>query len=182
MTAVSAVVQQSFQSEDTYYSSSDDGCIGSDAQIVIKRGTIPMKDVMPGDFSDESKIKWIIRVSNLNHGNPITLYNGLTGSHPVHHTSEGWIKAKYYPGAKVTLTSDIVYDVILEHKNVNSMKVNGIYAAVVGYPIKNMVHPYWGSNKVLDDVQLKYPNGGFVDVDAKQFQFMDGLVSSLFPN
>jgi len=180
--ASSAVVQQSYQSADTYsYSSSDnDGCIEPDAKITMRDGTTKkMCDVRPGDLLETgSRIKWIIRISNLNHGNLIPLYNGLTGSHPVYH--KGWTKAKYYPDAKITYTTGIVYDVILEDPKVSSMEVNGINAAVVGFPIPNMIHPYWGSSKVVEDVQSRYPDGGFVDIDAKQFGFTNGLVSSLF--
>jgi hypothetical protein len=60
------------------------------------------------------------------------------------------------------------------------MTVNGIETAVVGFPVPGMIHPYWGSNRVVDDVHKKYPNGGFVDVDARLFGYTDGLVSSLF--
>lgn len=183
--AAATVVQKSFQYMDTYsYSSSDDGCIGPDAVIHVKyHGKLvpsPMEYVIPGAHLAQGQIKWIIRISNLNHGNPIPLYNGLTGSHPVQLANGIWTKARYYPDAHVTTTTDIVYDVILDDPSVGSMTVNGIDAAVVGYPVPEMVHPYWGSQKVVEDVKARYPEGGFVDVDAKQFKFTNGVVSSLF--
>jgi uncharacterized protein YegL len=186
--AASAVVQRAIQYVDTYtpsYSSSDDGCIGPDEKITVRWGnyftTIPMKEIMPDTNLGRSRIKWIIRIRDLNHGNEIPLYNGLTPSHPVRGPDGRWIKAKHYPGAKMTQSTDIVYDVILDDPTVGSMKVNGIDVAVVGHPVPGMVHPYWGSQKVVEDVRSRYPDGGFVDVDAKQFQFTNGLVSSLFP-
>lgn len=182
--ASAAVVQKTFQYVDTYSytSSSDDGCIGPDAEIILDDySTILMKNLKPDMILEDGKVKWIIRISNLNHGNPITLYNGVTGSHPVYDGKE-WIKAKYYPNAEVTQTTDVVYDVILEDPNAAAIEVNGfVVAAVVGYPVPGMVHPYWGSNKVLDEVRDRYPNGGFVDVDAKNFTFTNGIVSSLWP-
>jgi len=79
------------------------------------------------------------------------------------------------------MTTDKVYDVILEDPSVPSMKVNGIDVAVAGYPVPGMVHPYWGSPRVVEDVQSRHPDGGFVDVDASNFQYTaDGLISSLF--
>jgi hypothetical protein len=183
--AAATVTQKSFQYMDSYsYSPSDDGCIGPDALIQVLQcgfATIPMKKVEPWASLEQGRIKWILRIKNLNHGNPIVLYNGLTPSHPVQLQDGTWTKAKYYPDAKVTQTTDIVYDVILEDSTVGSMKVDGVDAAVVGYPVPGMVHPYWGSQKVIEDVQSRYPDGGFVDVDAEQFQFTNGLVSSLFP-
>ncbi len=176
--AASAVVQQSFQTADTYYSSSDnDGCIGPDALV----DGVPMKDVLPGNrLNSGDLIKYIIRVRNLNRGNPITLYNGMTGSHPVQDRDGNWIKAKYYPHAEVTYTTNVVYDVILEDPMASSMRVNDIAVAVAGYPVPEMIHPYWGTSKILDDVKKRYPDGGFVDVDGKDFQFTNGVVSSLF--
>ena len=106
----------------------------------------------------------------------------MTGSHPVYNSNKGWIKAKYYPGAKIVYTTDTVYDVILDDATIGSMKVNGIDVAVVGFPVPDMVHPYWGSREIVDDVKLRYPDGGFVDVDARKFKFTNGLVSSLFPD
>jgi hypothetical protein len=180
--AASNVVQSSFQSADTYWSTADDGCIGPDALVDVTNnyGTVakvPMKHIRPGDILSGSRVKWIIRVKNLNRGNPIPLYNGLTSSHPVH-GPDGWIKAKHYPGATLSFTTGIVYDVVLDSNE--SMYVNGCDAATVGVPIPGMVHPYWGSHAVISDIESRYPGGGFVDVDASDFSYdYNGLVSSL---
>lgn len=193
--SASVSVASSYRYVDSYPSSSasDEGCIGADELVsVYKHGfasavpiQIPMKHVMPGDVLDyqNSKAKWIIRISNLNNGKPVALHNGLTRSHPVC-VNGHWINAAdYQPAAatsKMTFTTGRVYDVILDNLDAASMKVNGIDVAVAGYPVPGMVHPYWGSQKVIQDVQARYPDGGFVDVDAAHFQHTDGLVSSLF--
>lgn len=196
--ASAGLINRAVSYSDSYssytYSSSDDGCIGPDAQINIfydnKSFPRTMKAIVPGDIiegpsGEKCKIKYIICVHNLNHGNPILLYNGLTGSHPVQDIFGNWIKAKHQENAIITLLSGqgVVYDVILEDPNVGSMRVNGIGAAVVGYPVPGMVHPYWGSRRVVEDVMTcssAGPNGGFVNVDAKEFGYTNGLVSSLF--
>ena len=60
------------------------------------------------------------------------------------------------------------------------MKVNGIEAAVLGFPVPGMVHPYYGNReKIVSEIEVRCPDGGFVDVDARQFKFSSGLVSSL---
>jgi hypothetical protein len=186
--AASQHVQRSFGYQDSYDSSAgSEGCIGPDALIsTLTHGIkeIPMKEAKIGDSISDTKIKWIIRIANLNRGNPIPLYNGLTSYHPVQSKETEYtlfIKAKDQKSAVFTTTQDIVYDIILEDPKVHSMKVNGVYAAVVGYPIPGMVHPYWGSSKVLENVSKRYPDGGFVDVDASRFRYDDlGLVSSIF--
>jgi len=196
--SASSVVMRSFSYVDSYTSSggSDEGCIGADEMVgVYKHGfgfaavPIPMKHVMPGDVVGIgfARVKWIIRISNLggSNGKPVTLHNGLTASHPVCANGH-WIKAANHESGtaaktNVTTTTDKVYDVILDDPSVPWIKVNGLNVAVAGYPVPGMVHPYWGSQRVVEDVQSRYPDGGFVDVDASDFQYTDdGLVSSLF--
>lgn len=190
--SASSSVNASFRYVDSYpSSSSDDGCIGPNELVAVRTCGLyvptPMKQVVPGDdvlvgSGSFTKIKWIIRISNLNtEGEPVQLINGLTRSHPIRANGR-WIKAGAHPDrAVITTTMDRVYDVILEDPSIPSIKVNGIDAAVAGYPIPGMMHPYWGSRKVVEDVYLRYPDGGFVDVDATHFKHKNGLVSSLFP-
>jgi len=75
---------------------------------------------------------------------------------------------------------EIVYDVAIDDRNVDHMIVNGIKVAVLGYPVKGMVHPFWGSNLVLDELEKHCPGGGLVYVDGRNFKVKDGLVSSIF--
>lgn len=176
-------VSQSMTYIDSYHpSSTDEGCIGPDEMVLVRQGMYwiekKMEDVKPGEYLLSGKIKWIIRVANLNNGNPIPLYNGVTGSHPVYNGKE-WIKAKHQV-ARVAYTRDVVYDVVMEDPTIGSMKVNDIQVAVVGFAVPNMVHPYWGTQKVIDDIRMRYPDGGFVDVDARNFKYTNGTVSSLF--
>ena len=119
--AASKVMNQAFQYSDSYSRSDsgyDDGCISPEAQIEIvkKNGevmVVPMKDVLPGDqLKHGGTIKWIVRISNLNHGKPIPLFNDLTPSHPVCQDGH-WIPARAYKGAIVSYTTDVVYDVLL---------------------------------------------------------------------
>lgn len=186
-------VTQSFRYTDSYndscssynsYSASDDGCIGPDALIPIKRDNVeivvPMRDIFPGDYVGGSRIKWILVLHNLCNNNSFSLYNGVTGSHPVKYKNM-WMKAKNVPDAKVEIIKGIVYDVIVEDRNQDSMLVNGNPVAVVGYPVPGMVHPYWGSNLILDDVVKHCPDGGFIHIDTINFKYDEtGAVSSIF--
>lgn len=181
------LVQQAFSYTnyaDTCYSYSspgDDGCIGPDADVHCQNGVVKMRDLVPGDrLASGSRVKWIIRVKNLYCGNPFPLYNGLTGSHPVK-CGDVWMPAKCVPGAQVTLVNETVYDVILDDLSQDSMDVNSVKAAVVGYPVPGMVHPYWGSARAVDDVKSRLPDGGVIEVDAANFKYdAAGLVSSIF--
>src|SRR3954465_4785530 len=97
-------------------------------------------------------------LNNLNKGNPIGLYDGVTSSHPVYDFVKGWVKARNASFRSKTFTASVVYDVILEDPAVNSMEVEGVDVAVAGYPIPGMIHPYWGSGRVVDDVRSRYPD------------------------
>lgn len=174
---IDAEPQPHSQPIDYSYSSLDDACIGPEALVTVRRGnwvTVPMKEVMPGDIIEDGKIKWIIRVSNLNRDKPIPLYNGVTVTHPVRGRDGRWIDVS------MTHTNVIVYNVVMEDRSAGSIKVDGFEVAVVGYPVPGMVHSYWDSRRVIEDIQARYPEGGFVDVDAKKFQHTNGLVSGIF--
>lgn len=180
-----AVTQNSFKYMDTYsYSSSDDGCIDPRAKVemLYSNKYIPVQlcNLQLGDILREGKIKWILHIYDLNHGNPFLIYNELTGSHPVQDPNENWIKAKRYPNANIQQIESVVYDIVMENLTASSIKVNGINTAVAVFPIPGMIHPYWGWEKVRENLCARYPDGGFVDIQAKNFKYTNGLVSSLF--
>ena len=180
-----ARVTKTIQYVDTYrsssYSDDNDGCIEGNAIISLKNGTKLMKDLQPGDELVEGKVKWIIQIKNLNQGKSFNTYNGLTKSHPVCENGV-WKPAEKYSNAlvKIMRGDDIVYDVVLDDRKVGHMLVNGIQTAVVGYPVPGMVHPYWGSSKILCDIEQRCPGGGVVNVDGRNFTITNGLVSNIF--
>ena len=181
-----ARVKQTIRYVDNYRSTSscddNDGCITGESIVDLKNGLVTqMKNIRIGEQLEGGTVKWIIRIKNLNNGKPFKAYNGLTRSHPVQENGV-WKPASKLTGAKVTEVAgnEIVYDVVLAERDAPNIIVNGLKTAVVGYPVPGMVHPYWGSNKVLDDLERVCPGGGFVDVDGKNFKETDGLVSSIF--
>ncbi len=172
----SRIVSQatSYVVNNSYGSSGDDGCIGPDELVTVQRMgkecCVSMKDVKLTDSINGVKIKWIIQVHNLEHGNPITLYNGLSVNHPVKLGGSGqspeWIPASQVPNVTTSIVpgDTILYDVVLEDQSVPFMYVNGQQAALVGYPVPGMIHPYWGTNAVINDMESKCPGGGIVDI------------------
>lgn len=163
-----------YVSQGNYGSAGDEGCIGPDELIGIWRNGlpkfVPMKDVRLSDcilFRNRLVgIKWIIRVHNLEHGRPITLYDGLTVNHPCLDGGK-WVPASQIgKETKVVPGDTVLYDVVLEDQSVPSMVVNGKSAALVGYPALcgDSVHPYWGTQAVIHDMEARCPGGGFVDL------------------
>lgn len=142
--------------------------------------TVEMRNLKIGDETSTGIVKWIIKISNLNYENEFPMYNGLTRKHPICE-DDVW---KYAENSNKNMTIsnniDVVYDIVLSDPNVSHIVVNGTKTAVVGYPIPGMIHPYWGNEKVLIDLEQHCPGGGIVEVDAKNFKRENGHVNSIF--
>ena len=180
----SAQVSRTISYVDNYRHSSydwDDGCIEGDALILLKNGSKKMSELLVGDELIQGTVKWIIRIKNVNKSKTFNTYNGMTGSHPICENGI-WKSAKNHsnPIVKEMSGDTIVYDVVLSERDISHMIVNNIQVAVVGYAVPGMIHPYWGSSKVINDIEIRYPNGGIIDVDGNNFVITDGLVSSIF--
>lgn len=176
-----AKITKTIKYVDTYSGSSsmDDGCISPDAVITMKDGVKLMKDLKVGDITSTGTVKWIICITDLNGGMPFEMYNGLSKNHPV--CIDGyWIPASKQLNSHIFTTTDVVYDIVLEETNVDHILVNNIKVAAVGYPIPGMIHPYWGSNKVIEDLETHYPGDGYVSVNSSNFKYKNGLLVSLF--
>jgi len=74
------------------------GCFDEYTKVPLMRGTVNMKDVIPGDiFLDGSVVTAIFKVANTDNkmykiGNII-----VTGDHPIKYKQHGWIKSSEYP-------------------------------------------------------------------------------------
>ena len=185
-------VKQSVEYSQTYsYSSScddsgsseNDACIGQNELITTVDGYKLMKDLKIGDKLSTGTVKWIIEISNLNNNCDFNLYNGMTASHPVYENNK-WVPASQQSNPTITTNkhNDVVYDIVLEERNVSHILVNNVKSAVVGYAIPSMEHPYWGNYKIIEDLQRRCPDGGMIKVDANKFSYINGLVSNIFDN
>lgn len=184
--SAASMMSQAFSFSDCYLPApgEHDGCIAGDASIYIvkddKKTKIQVKDLKTGDTCENgARVKWIVKIHHLCNGGPVTLYNGFTPSHPVlykHH----WIRAIDYPNAVKSTTTDPVFDIALNTPLHGHVTVNDINCAVLGYPVPGFVHPYYGSNRIIEHLQSRCPDGGIVTVDARDFSFSNGLVSNIF--
>jgi hypothetical protein len=151
-------------------STDDDGCIDENALIQMKMGSKKVKDLKIFDEVSTGIVKWIIKI-----------YNGLTKNHPVY-INDQWIPAKQLPNAIITVNTvkDVVYDIVLSSQDISHVIINDINTAVVGYPIPGMIHPYWGSNIIIEQLKEIAPNGGLVEVNGKDFIKRNGIIENIF--
>ena len=173
----------------TYVSSSDnDGCIAPDAVVTTPDKLTTMNLLKPGDLvatdlkGNYDEILYIVKIENLCGTEPIKTYNGLTPHHPVH-LKDSWIfaedaceqeQARYYPA------DTVVYDVVL--KTSGTMVVNGCVVACLGYPVPNLVHPYYGTEKVVKEIAERATNGIVTTKGSNILHDAQGLVVTLFRN
>lgn len=186
----------------TYDDNDNDGCIVANTWVQTGPTTyrqafaLSVGDLIRVDETSYQPITHIVVIEDLGRGKFVMTYNGLTPSHPVQMPDGSWGLARDYPLTKVAHTMDTLYDFVTagstgkmyirpplegfwETGKYVDMAQPPIVCATLGVSQVGVEHPYYGTQKVIDDIKSKVGETGVLHVQGKDIRKVNDVVVSI---
>jgi hypothetical protein len=167
-------------------SSSSIGCFGGFGLIDTPSGKRYVKDIQEGDYvstpSGQARVVCVIRSRLQNDSCDLVKINDLliTPWHPIRVNGKWYFPKEYSPDTYDEYVCEYVYDYVLDHGHI--VTINGIECVTLAHGFEGDVieHPYFGSVRVIEDLQ-KMPgwHNGHISINKSHFTYDDvtGLIN-----